>query len=641
MTFEIKKCEGWGRLGLAFGKEGFITPNIVRPCFFNNNSFFQQTSLFNFSKCQENKISLTSKNDKLKDNVDFDYFPSCFIYPSLQMQGKSLEELSSFDDLFPVNITKRSHSKASYHLIPWDLPTIFLNRYDKYLQALNTLEIPELGEKTRLMLNVPFTPEILETELPPLGSSAISVVSLGDISSLLTHPPLLIRYLVHIKSWLSPNKMLYAPAVPSSFIPILVYLGIDLFDLLITDMYSTNPFQEFNLIFEQNTTRKFFLQVLHFTREAIETNKLRDLTRIFANSFPYLKVLLRISDKQIPLEKGTPLYGSRTLYCTDETDFTRPEVTRFRERVRTRYSPPSHTTGIIFLPCSAKKPYSRSKSHQIFRKVIRRNLKGKRFSVGEVILTSPLGVVPRNLEYSFPAAHYDIPVTGEWSQIEKNHLKKDLVSFLDKVKSSIPLVGYVKGIEREILKKVCNQLNRLIYLLPQDVTSLSSKESLEEFSAILQEVSLKISYKPKIPNRLVFLRTIADFQFGKGIGSVLIPDHVKIYGRKELGIRVQLNNRHHLTFRPETGYLTLSLTAGKLLLNHSNNLVTFDGQKIIGSTIFSKAIIKADPEIRPNDEVLIIDRNGELLAVGVAHLPGNLLVEMKRGKGVTIRQKVK
>ncbi|UCG90070.1 MAG: DUF5591 domain-containing protein, partial [Candidatus Heimdallarchaeota archaeon] len=506
MTFEIEKCEGWGRMGLAFGKEGFITPNIVTPCFFNNNPSFQENFLLNYVKCQKINISLTSRTDKTKDKIDFDYFPSCFIYPSLQMQGKSLEEVTCFDDLFPVDINQISSLKASYHLIPWDLPTIYLNRYDKYLQTLNKIDVPELNEKTKLILNVPFTPEILETELPPLRSSVISVISLGDISSLLTHPILLIKYLIRIKSWLSPNTMLYAPAVPSSYIPILVYLGIDLFDLLITEMYSTKPVQPFDLILEQNTTKKSFVQILHLTREAIETYKLRDLTRIFANSYPPLKTLLRTSDKQIPLEEGTPIFGSRTLYCTDETDFTRPEVTRFRERVRTHYSPPSHTTGIIFLPCSAKKPYSRSKSHHIFAKVIRRNLKAKRFSVGEVILTSPLGVVPRELEYSFPAAHYDIPVTGEWSEIEKNHLEEDLVCFLNKIRPSIPLVGYVKGIERDILKKVSKEHNRSISLITQDVTSLSSKEALKEFSTILQEAWPNISYKPKIPNRLIFLR---------------------------------------------------------------------------------------------------------------------------------------
>ena len=183
---------------------------------------------------------------------------------------------------------------------------------------------------------------------------------------------------------------------------------------------------------------------------------------------------------QIPLEEGTALFGSRTLYCTDETDFTRPEVTRFRERVRTRYIPPSDISGVIFFPCSARKPYSMSKTHNLFRHVVRRSLKGRRHLVEEVILTSPLGIVPRNLEYSFPAAHYDIPVTGEWSEIEKKHLMKDLTTFLIKVNPSIPLVGYVKGVESEVLQKVCEHQDRLIHMISQDGSSLTSKEKLQE-----------------------------------------------------------------------------------------------------------------------------------------------------------------
>ena len=645
MVFEIKKCEGWGRTGIAFRKGGFITPNIVIPRFFKHDSHFKQYLLRTSIKCQESLIPsslrVSYESSKTQENTDTNLFPPCFIYPSLQMQGKSLEDVTCFDDLFPVNIRENSGSRVSYHLIPWDLPTIYLNQYDKYLHTINKFEDPELDNETNLVLNLPFTPEFLEIDLPSLRSPAITAVSLGDISSLLTHPTLLIRYLINVKSWTSPNIMLYAPGVPSSYIPILVYLGCDLFDLLFTEMHSTKAIPQSDLILEQKATKESFLQILRLTRKSLEISKLRDLTRIFANSFPPLKALLRISDTQIPLEEGTPLYGSSTLFCTDETDFTRPEVTRFRERVRTRYTLPSHIIGIIFLPCSAKKPYSKSRSHMLFRNIIRRNLKGKRHSVEEVILTSPLGIVPRNLEYSFPAAHYDIPVTGKWSNIEKKHLTEDLNDFLSKISTSIPLLGFVKGTESEILRKVCEQQNRSIYLMTLDVTSLTSKEALREFSILLQETFLNISLEPRVPAQFTFLRAIADFQFGKGVGSVLIPDEAKIFGRKELGLRVQLNNKHLLAFRPETGYLTLSLTAGELLLGLTHNVVTFDGQKIKGSTIFSKAITMADLEIRPNDEVLVTDENGELLAVGTTHLPGDLLVKMKQGKGVTIRQKVK
>lgn len=643
MAFEILKCEGWGRRGQAFGKSGFVTPNIVTPCFFDNNYPIQQSLLTKSFKYQKNYIPsfphVDLKNQAKRNNSEL--FPLCFIYPSLQSQGKSLEEVSCFKDMFPVKISGISDSNTGFHLIPWDLPTIYLDRYDEYLETLNQLNDPNLTNETRLMLNLPFSREILDLDLPAIKSPLITAISLGDISSVLTNPRLLIRYLKYVKKWISPNIMLYAPGIPSSYIPILVYLGIDLFDLLILEMYSADPTRHSNNILDQKATKESYLDVLDQTKRSLEIGRLRELTRIFSNSFPPLKAILRIIDSQIPLEEGTPLYGSSSIYCTDETDFTRPEVTRFRDRVRTRYTPPSHYAGIIFLPCSAKKPYSKSKSHGLFRRTIRRVLRGKRHALGEVILTSPLGVVPRELEYSFPAAHYDIPVTGEWSEIEQKHLTEDIVSLLTKVNPSISLVGYVCGPEREILKQACQYHNSPIHLLNEDTTSLTSKEALKEFSILLQEAFPDISSKMGIPSQLVFLRAVADFQFGQGIGKVLIPDQAKIYGRKELGFRVQLDNEHLLTFRPETGYLTLSLAAGKRLLGLTDNVVTFDGQKIKGSTIFSKSVINADSEIRPKEEVLIINKEGDLLATGISHLPGDLLIKMNRGKGITLRQKVK
>ena len=39
-------------------------------------------------------------------------------------------------------------------------------------------------------------------------------------------------------------------------------------------------------------------------------------------------------------------------------------------------------------------------------------------SVHQVMVTSPLGLVPRELEEQWPAAHYDVPVTGQWDDDE-------------------------------------------------------------------------------------------------------------------------------------------------------------------------------------------------------------------------------
>ena len=93
-----------------------------------------------------------------------------------------------------------------------------------------------------------------------------------------------------------------------------------------------------------------------------------------------------------------------------------PEVVRFRERIARRYRREGVADCVIVLPCSKTKPYSRSKSHRRFRTVI--GPRKKVNDISEIILTSPLGAVPRELEGVPPARSYDISVTGIWSREE-------------------------------------------------------------------------------------------------------------------------------------------------------------------------------------------------------------------------------
>ena len=48
------------------------------------------------------------------------------------------------------------------------------------------------------------------------------------------------------------------------------------------------------------------------------------------------------------------------------------------------------------------------------------------------MVTSPLGLVPRDLEETWPASHYDIPVTGEWSLDEVERTSHMLKCLLEK-----------------------------------------------------------------------------------------------------------------------------------------------------------------------------------------------------------------
>jgi 7-cyano-7-deazaguanine tRNA-ribosyltransferase len=58
-----------------------------------------------------------------------------------------------------------------------------------------------------------------------------------------------------------------------------------------------------------------------------------------------------------------------------------------------------------------------------------------------------------------------------------------------------------------------------------------------------------------------------------------------------------------------------------------------------GKSVFAKFVNSSDPEIRPNQEVLIVDENDELLAVGVAKLNAREMLAFEKGVAVRIRHK--
>ena len=55
-------------------------------------------------------------------------------------------------------------------------------------------------------------------------------------------------------------------------------------------------------------------------------------------------------------------------------------------------------------------------------------------STHEVMVTSPLGLVPRDLEQTWPAGYYDIPVTGDWTQDEIIRVTQMLDSLVERNK---------------------------------------------------------------------------------------------------------------------------------------------------------------------------------------------------------------
>jgi conserved protein with predicted RNA binding PUA domain len=142
------------------------------------------------------------------------------------------------------------------------------------------------------------------------------------------------------------------------------------------------------------------------------------------------------------------------------------------------------------------------------------------------------------------------------------------------------------------------------------------------------------------------IRSIADYQYGEGVGIVLFPETVKIQYSTATGrIRyINLNGERIATLRPTDGMLSLSVNAARTLkqdapLAHCFITVRSDVAKFVadGGDVFAAHVVNVDSDICAKDEVVVLNEEGEVIAVGRAFLSSAEMRAFKTGVAVKVR----
>ncbi|MDR0319041.1 MAG: pseudouridine synthase [Nitrososphaerota archaeon] len=140
--------------------------------------------------------------------------------------------------------------------------------------------------------------------------------------------------------------------------------------------------------------------------------------------------------------------------------------------------------------------------------------------------------------------------------------------------------------------------------------------------------------------------SIADYQFGKNVGKKLFPENVTFELSKRTGrIRfINLNKERLATLRPTDSLFSLSIKAAKYIVENipeAKGLITLKNEVsqyiAAGGDVFAVHIIQVDDEVRAKDEVIIVDENRQLLAVGRATLSAPEIRAFKTGVAVKVR----
>jgi len=151
-------------------------------------------------------------------------------------------------------------------------------------------------------------------------------------------------------------------------------------------------------------------------------------------------------------------------------------------------------------------------------------------------------------------------------------------------------------------------------------------------------------------NSLTKVRSIADYQFGKGVGTKLFPSNVEIqYSPRTGRIRyINLDDERLATLRPTDGVLSLSIKAAVFMAEKTPFAKCFvtvknDVSKFIaeGGDVFAVHVVKVDRDVGARDEVIVLDEDEQVLAVGRALLSSEEMKAFKTGVAIKVRHGIR
>jgi archaeosine synthase len=266
-------------------------------------------------------------------------------------------------------------------------------------------------------------PSLLVEDLKP------HIVVLVDAVQLAAQSGKLVQAINVIKNKF-PGALLWTPGLggPDNA-AVLAWFGVDIFDFsragfavasghLLTAFGPRAPLDGEECSSSVAVTH--YDQSLRSVRSAIASGTLRSLAEQQSLNSPKLVEHMRFFDKLVNESNNVmrihPLGVDRIDYLST-TSHQDSSVGQWVDFISNQYQVPEKLDNVlVLLPCSARKPYRLSKSHRKFIQALGTN------ACHEVMVTSPLGLVPRDLEDVWPAAFYDIPVTGDWSRDELHRI---------------------------------------------------------------------------------------------------------------------------------------------------------------------------------------------------------------------------
>lgn len=340
---------------------------------------------------------------------------------------------------------------------------------------------------------------------------------------------------------------------------------------------------------------------LRMIRQAISEGTLWEFAERRCSSHPNLLSALRVlRGHKVFLEKFESLSKRSAFFYTGSDSVHRPIVHRYEKRLFERYESPEAKV-LIALP-EGEKPYSKGYAEEIK-------------SISEIadahfVVNSFFGPVPIELDEIYPIAQ---SIISESLDDDARERKERMME------------RYVKTFDYQIC---------LVW----------------EGEKTIEDLEMLAKGKSRFDLDIARIKAVADFQFGKGSSGVLFDGKVELIKSKRTGkIRnVIVDGEHALSMRASDGFFTLKVAGArrlhsafsspKLRVVVSNESAEFNQE---GKNVFARFVLDCDENLRPMDEVLVVNEDDDLVAIGRTLMIKEEMLAFNNGLAVKVREGVK
>jgi 7-cyano-7-deazaguanine tRNA-ribosyltransferase len=359
---------------------------------------------------------------------------------------------------------------------------------------------------------------------------------------------------------------------------------------------------------EQERTRALALHNLHVSKREIDRAKrallegsLWELVEQRCRAHPALLDALRaLARHKKFLERYEPLSREGAFFYTGPESLDRPSAFRYEKRYFERYSKPPQQLGVVFP--DAERPYSRVYAKEM-REISQR-------ADAHFLVISPFGPVPMELDEAYPIAQSVFPRSRDRDTEERT---------------------------RELMERFSHGHEYGISLLYED-------------EGTLEMIAALGGGRSTFDLDLARVKAVADYQFGKGAGALLLDGKVDLVKSKNTDkIRnVLVDGEHVLSMRAPDGFFSLRPPGARRLMKGFPSpklrvIVDEDSEPFNreGKNVFCQFVKGCDPEVVPMDEVIVVNEKDDMLAVGRALMIREEMLAFRKGLAVRVREGVK